>query len=52
MDKYTGGVTLTGKPEVSGEKAVVPVPLVHQDFFIDRLYKTHATHKTHTHNYM
>jgi len=38
--KYTGGVTLTGKPEANGEQAVVSVPLVHQDLFIDCLYKT------------
>ena len=53
--RRTGKVTLTGKTEVSGEKAVVPVPHVHHKFFVESLQhgsvlKTHATH-THTHTH-
>jgi len=51
--RNTGATTLIGKPEVRGEQAVVPVPRVYQNFFIDCLYNMvlpskHKRHITHT----
>ena len=47
--KNTGGVALVGKPEVRGQQALLPEPLVHQNIFIDCLCNTVLPSK-HTRN--